>query len=262
MASWAVGVTTVAERRKTLLPQTLASLRAAGWTDGLRLFVDGDDDGKSWREEFGLDVTCRGGAPVRVAANWLASAVELWYRDPHASHFLLVQDDVLLMRDLRSYLESCSLPEMAYFNLFTYRENEHVIHGKKIGWYESAELQDGAIYHGRMQQSGKGALALVFPHAAFRALLGCSHMTQRAQGANGWRSIDGGIVESMNQLGFREFVHAPTLSKHIGIESTIILPKKDADGVEFFERKPRCQNCLTWMGSNFSAMQFLEARNL
>lgn len=52
---WSYGVTTVTERRDTLLPQTLASLKAAGW-DNPRLFVDGVNGGF---DHFGLPVTYR-----------------------------------------------------------------------------------------------------------------------------------------------------------------------------------------------------------
>ena len=74
--NWAYCVMTVPMRRRTTLPGTLASLREAGFPRP-HLFVDGDCDGKSWRDELGLDVTCRYPA-VRIHGNWWLSIMEMF----------------------------------------------------------------------------------------------------------------------------------------------------------------------------------------
>lgn len=217
---WAYAVTTIPLRRRDLLPRTLASLAAAGF-DRPHLFVDGDRDGKSWSAEFGCPVTCRDAPNVRTAGHWVLSLYELYCRDPAADRYLVSQDDAAFVRDLRTYLDRCPYPERSWLNLYTTRENLYVGNGV-AGWHEAAELKDGVVYHGRRQQCGRGAVALVFDRPAVVALLGSPHLAARPQDCDwGHRRIDGGVSQAMNQMGFREFVHQPSLVQHTGAVSSI-----------------------------------------
>lgn len=201
MVVWAAAVTTVPERRATLLPRTLASLRAAGFT-GLRLFVDGCDDGRSWAQEFGLPVTCRGKPRVRTAGAWVASIAELYFRNPWACRFAIFQDDCISSKNLRLYLERTKYPQRGYQNLYSFPSNQSL--SKGVGWYLSNQL-------------GRGAVGLVFDREALLALLGDSHLFMRGQDAHrGHKKIDGGIVESMKRVGFSEYCHDPSPLQHTG----------------------------------------------
>ena len=203
---WAYGITTVPERRATYLPRTLASLKAAGFGEP-RLFVDGDDDAKSWKSEFGLEVSCRY-PRVKAHANWVLSLNELYLRDREHTHFLLFQDDVLTCRNLRRYLERCQLPERAYFNLYT-MGGKWQERSEKRGWYPS-------------NQKGRGALAVLLTRAGVMELLSARHMVDRFQNAQrGDVNVDGGISDSFRKAGWTEYVHNPSLVQHIGDESAI-----------------------------------------
>lgn len=204
---WTYGVTTVPGRRRDLLPRTLASLRAAGF-DHPRLFVDGDLDAISWQQEFGLEVTARW-PRIRGYGNWILALGELFLRDIRAQRYALFQDDIVAVRNLRSYLERApSWPAKGYGNLCTYPVNQELAQGRK-GWYPSNQL-------------GKGAQALVFDRDAVIALLTHQHMITRALDAHrGWKSIDGGVVTAMKKAGYREYVHAPSLVYHTGTISML-----------------------------------------
>lgn len=203
---WAYGVTTIPARRGNLLPATLASLRRAGF-DAPRLFVDGSKDAPSWESEFGLEVTVRFPA-IRTFGNWVLSLGELFIREPMAQRYAIFQDDIVVAKDLRAYLDSAPFPEKVYLNLYTVPENEALAAGRK-GWYES-------------NQKGKGALGLVFDRAGVITLLTHLHMIERPMHARkGWRNVDGGIVTAMRKAGYKELVHAPSLVQHAGTVSTI-----------------------------------------
>lgn len=85
---WAVAVTT-APRPVATLPRTLDSLRRAGWSD-LRVFHDSTGAG-AWR-------------------NWIEALASLVRDQPAADAFAMVQDDVVLCRELKTYLQETLWP--------------------------------------------------------------------------------------------------------------------------------------------------------
>ena len=228
---WAYGVTTVPERRRTCLPRTLASLRAAGF-DSPRLFVDNERDAESWRQEFKLEVTAHW-PRMRAAPSWVACAWELFLRNPSAERFAIFQDDILACRNIRQYLEECPLPaEKCFLNLYTHGPEMQQLppSPRHRGWYLANQL-------------GKGALGLVFDRSAFMALLTAQHIVKR-QGdvstgrwkpdpdgrspCNYEKGIDGGIVDALGQQQFTEWIHWPSLLQHAddGVSTIHNLPKK------------------------------------
>lgn len=209
--TWAYGVTTVPQRRVSLLPRTLDSLRKAGF-DCPRIFVDGCDD-RSLYSQFNKEITLRYPS-VRAYGNWFLALLELYLRNPAADRFAIFQDDFVTYRNLRTYLDSCSYPgelntkPKGYWNLYTFPENQALSQGRS-GWYSS-------------DQMGKGGLALIFNREAVTVLLQQQHMIFRVQDPNrGWKSLDGGVVTAMKNEGWTEYVHNPSLVQHTGLTSTI-----------------------------------------
>lgn len=203
---WAYGVTTCKQRKTNLLPRTIASLKNGGFPEP-HLFVDGEDDPASWEIKFGLPVTIRNPA-VRTAGNWALSAIELYLRQPDAELYAIFQDDLVCVRNLRAYLERAVRPTRGYMNLYTFPQNEDLAAGRN-GFYES-------------NQRGRGAVALVFSREALLTLFQSQHFVERPQDQDrGHRSIDGGIVASMEKAGWKEFVHYPSLVQHTGLESSM-----------------------------------------
>ena len=205
---WSYGVTTVPARRRDLLPRTLASLATAGF-DRPRVFVDGDQDAAAWAAEFGLDVTARGPEPVMAFASWILALWELYVRDPLADRYALFQDDLVTAPGLLAYLSRMPFPERGYLNLYTFPVNEELRPPGHTGFYPS-------------NQRGKGAVGLVFDRPGTLALLGSRHIVERPLDAHSrGKSIDGAVVTAMSELGWREFVHYPSLVQHTGISSTM-----------------------------------------
>lgn len=209
MAEWACGVTTVPERRGTLLPRTLGSLQRAGFP-APRLFVDGEEHrnyvgytqhptGDENRGHVRSDLVTIHNPLVRVAVNWTLGLWELYGRQPRADFFAMFQDDVLVCRDAREYVERQKLWERGrvYLNLATLDvpscprddpASNHRLSREHTGpgWFKS-------------NQKGWGALGLVFSNEGVRDLLSSRLMVGRAfdDAGRGWRGIDGGISEAL-----------------------------------------------------------------
>lgn len=213
---WQYGVTTVQQRRKDLLPRTLASLKAGGFPTP-HLFVDGSRTVSDWESEFGLPVTARW-PQKRTYANWMLSLWELYFMNPDADRYAMFQDDFVTYANLRTYLESVPYPGngKGYCNLYTMPSNQGIcprafVQGRGnvgeqlIGWYQS-------------NQMGLGAVALIFNNEAVVNLLSCAHMVKRVKSKDrGWRLTDGAVVEALSyQQGWKEYVHNPSLVQHTG----------------------------------------------
>lgn len=194
-------------RRNTLLPKTLFSLRQAGFESPI-LFVDGDYDPLSWRGQFNLEVSVRT-TNIRTFGNWMLGMLELYIREPNADRYAMFQDDFVTYKNLRQYLEYCKYPDNGYWNLYTFPQNQELAPARE-GWYES-------------NQRGRGAVALVFDRKTLLLVLGSDHMLNRPQNASrGWKAVDGGIVTAMTKIGYKEYVHNPSLVQHTGEISTML----------------------------------------
>lgn len=218
---WEYGITTVDTRQTTTLPITVESLAKAGF-DKPRLFVDGSNALASYAVQFRLPVTVRGNDNIRTFGNWYLAAVELYMRNPNADRYSLFQDDIIGCKGLREYLEHTSYPNgkdarpKGYLNLITYPQNEGLskVNGplpgpEESGWYPS-------------NQMGKGAQGLVFDNASMVTLLTSDYMVNRVKDVRrGHQGLDGGIVTAMKRMGYIEYVHTPSLIRHIGEETSM-----------------------------------------
>lgn len=182
---WSYGVTTVLERRDHELQNTLVSLAAAGFPCP-RVFVDDPRLG--------------------CASRWALSLYELYLREPQAELYAMFQDDILVCRNVRQYVERTA-PKDGYINLYTDRSNETVL--DRPGWQPSL-------------QRGRGALALVFPKDTMVDLLQAKHLVMKPQAASRPNTnVDGAVIESMLAANRKEYVHMPSLVQHMGQRSTL-----------------------------------------
>lgn len=213
---WGYGVTTVKERCGDLLPKTLKSLKAGGF-DQPRIFLDDPND-----FSLGLDLEVTYRTPrIRTFGNWSLGLWELFIRNPAADRYAMFQDDFVTCKNLRQYLERIPYPEKGYLNLYTFPSNQELAQGR-IGFYEARELDSGNVFHGKKQQTGRGAVALVFSKDAVIALFSELHfITKPVEAAEPWRRVDGCVVNAMNKAGYREFVHNPSLVQHTGKDSSM-----------------------------------------
>lgn len=235
--NWAVGVTTVPSRRNDLLPTALNSLCDAGFSD-VHLFVDGCDD-PSLYSQFGRLVSLRPTPALGIVGNWMLAMWELYVRNPKANRFVLFQDDILAVGNLREFLEKSPYPKKrAFLNLYLNRQNKAIVKTQK-GWHPSNQLC-------------QGALGLVFDRDALHAILSSNHMVAKplTTPPRDRKNVDGGISTSMKNAGFIEYVHNPSLLQHIGRISTVGNTERDGKT----SRYPP----IDWFpGENFDAMEFL-----
>lgn len=195
--NWSYGVTTSPTRAEDLLPATLASLAKSGF-DKPHLFVDGDKEVPSE-----LPITLRLPA-IRTAGNWLLALLELYIRSPHADRFALFQDDILCCANLRAYLERSLYPEKGYQNLCLYPKNERSAKKGEDGWSLAA-------------QRGKGGQGLVFNRESLIAILQHDKFYTRFKDRKrGHKNVDGSVCDALEQMGFQEWVHHPSLIDHTG----------------------------------------------
>lgn len=217
---WCVGVTTVPERNGTLLLGTLRSLEMGGFPKP-HLFVDGDLDYRRVHETYDINcyhVTVRN-RRIRTYGNWILALWEMLVRNPDCDRFAIFQDDMICVRNLRPYLDTCQFPDGSdeaktiyrapgYWNLLSFPGNEARAAGRN-GWYES-------------NQRGWGAVGLVFNREGVITLLSSRHTVERPLDATwGYRKIDGGIVTAFMKAGWMEYVHAPSLIQHVGLVSSM-----------------------------------------
>lgn len=253
--NWQCGVTTVEARRHDLLPRTLDSLVNAGFPLP-RLFVDGSEDVEGYRRQFPTLLTTFRVPAVRAFANWALGLGELYLRDPKADRYAMFQDDIVCCKNLREYLDKVLYPAKGYWNLFTFMDNDVLVKGQSKGFMESAWSQPNSKNRS-IHQMGRGALALVFDREAVVTLLTHWHMVRRAYGPYAWYRIDGGVVEAMNQAGFKEHIHNPSLVQHTGTVSSL---HRDVRKRRNVSKKWRLQAC-TFPGENFDAMELLCEEN-
>ena len=227
---WSYGVTTVPLRIEGLLPRTLKSLAGAGF-DEPQLFVDGAKNTAQY-ERFGLSIACHF-PTIRIFGNWVLALWELYVRSPSADRYAIFQDDFVTYKNLRQYLDQCAYPDQGYWNLYTFPQNQILAPTDgSTGWYLS-------------NQCGKGAVALVFSHEAVTTLLVQPYMVARPQDCKrGWCAVDGGIISAFKKVGWKEYVHNPSLVQHTGIVSSM-------------RNKPH-QLAESFRGEDFDAMELIK----
>lgn len=228
---WAYGVTTVPDRFSTTLPGTISSLRDAGFPTPT-LFID-SCVGALPECAVDLPVVWRG-SNIGAFGNWALAAWELLLRNPEADRFLICQDDFVMIKNLREYLEVCDMPKQSYWNLYTYASN----HRNKKGWQFS-------------NHRGWGAVCLCFSNKGLRELLRNPCFVNWPNGETGHkRGIDKCIIDSYISIGYREFVHNPSLVRHTGQVSSI-------------GSKPWVTQSVPagWQGDDFDARQLIGITN-
>jgi hypothetical protein len=262
---WVCGVTTVQRRRRDLLPRTLTCLCAAGFPPP-RLFLDGADHAAamSYESEFRLPVTSHFPA-LRTYGNWLMALAELYLREPVADRYAVFQDDVLVLPDLRHYLDRTPYLPRTYWNLYTFPENQALCPMLPTQGPNSTVLGYEHVGFYPSNQRGKGAIGLVFDHRTVLTLLTSQEpkriapSSQEVTGAantylierpldahRGYRAVDGAVVEALKKAGWTEMVHNPSLTQHIGDVSVMGSPKQ-----------PRAKS---FPGEDYSALGLLQYR--
>ena len=215
-----------------LLNRTLTSMVLGGFVKPW-LFVDQaqellDYEGKYPTVEDQISGVTLRVPGVRTAGHWVLSMWELWIREPAADRYAIFQDDHVMCINTKHYIERSTYPKDGYLNLYTFPGNET---GK--GWYPT------------VNQLGWSATGLVFNRDAVQALFSHNYlMTRFTNSKRGHKSIDGGVVDAMRRVGYKEYVHSPSLLQHTGDVSSMgnkkqpvsqTFPGEDFDALELLK---------------------------
>jgi len=162
---------------------------------------------------------------------------ELYLRDPLATYYAMFQDDFICYQNLRQYLEKCEYPNKGYWNLYTFPINVRPF----SRWYLS-------------DQSGKGAVALVFNKQALMTFLGSSYPAGRVQTNEHARhkNIDWVVLETMRLAGSFEYVHNPSLVQHLPS-----MPQNIGTMPSTVGNKDHPESPVFW-GEDFDALELLK----
>lgn len=257
---WQIGLTTVPQRQ-SLLGRTLLSIDDGGFPRP-RLFVDGADHtaAEAYRVVYGLEVTARNPG-VGAFGNWWLALHELYLRDPHADRYAILQDDLVVVRNLRAYLEAWYPPEGGYLNPFLSQGNEAAHAGGPSGWVRGFVPHHPVVAEQGRWQKGVGALLLVFDNASVQKMLTYPDWVKKVKDADHRHAkarIDGAVVTCFNQLGLWEWTHNPSLVLHTGHESTLDKRHPEIAAREPFVPKVWRANATTFPGEGFDAASLLK----
>lgn len=233
---WAYGVTTVPSRLETTFGLTAESLGKAGFPEPW-VFLDGAVGSPLG----GYERLVYRDPAILPVGNWILALWELLLRNTRANRFAIFQDDILLCRNVRQYLEQCEYQEKSYYNLCTYPQNDDVRPTPEYkGWYKS-------------NQRARGAQALMFDRQAVFDLLTHRNLVRQVnRGGNWFKGIDGMISRCLLEdaaMSYTELVHSPSLVDHMVSEPSSIKAISTTHG-----KQPAIQS---FAGVDFDAMELL-----
>lgn len=201
---WAVGMTT-APRAEPTLERCLQSVIQSGW-DEIHVFAE---PGSVVPELPGVSVTRRG-ARMGVIGNWFLGLSELVQNEPEADAFFMFQDDVLLPRNARLFLEQKLWPADR-IGLVSIYCPEAYVNGKP--GFQRVEIQRRLL----------GALTVILPRAAAHWLVtqGIAEVSRTQRLASDDRGLDVLLGRLLKQQELDAFYFNPSLAMHIGTCSTL-----------------------------------------
>jgi hypothetical protein len=147
--------------------------------------------------------------------HWHRTLLDMYSADPWSEYYAVFQDDIRCVKGLKDYILFSQIPQNSYINLLTFMENEEIIHDRQPGWMEAYRGKSG-------YQRGRGAIALVFRHHVVEMLLSSRRfITRRHDAQLGNVALDGAVLGALAECSVSEFIHNPSLTQHVGIESSM-----------------------------------------
>ena len=189
--TWGVGLTT-APRKNSTLEITLKSVHEAGW-ENPDIFNDKDKVG-SWK-------------------TWLDSLRILVEKYPKANAYLMLQDDIILCKNVRSYLERTLWPDSqdriavcSFYTSAIYFQSTPGWHPLKLGKETPFNL------HGELLCG----VTLLFPNIIAKKILA------ENQANPGEKSLDVRIGHWAKSQGLTPWMHSPSLAQHIALTNSAL----------------------------------------
>lgn len=209
---WAVGITT-APRGQWTLPRAIGSLCTSGF-DRMTIFAEPGSPIPGLPAE--IDVVER---PKRLGIhhNYVESLRDLLQAHPQADTLAIFQDDVIVCRHLREFLDADLWPAWNCGVVSAYSPNFH-----------GYEKSHSGGCHRVSQAHLIGACAMVFPRHAAEMIVKhplAESWRGRAKGRANSRedrkAVDAFIGHVVRQIGLRSYFYSPSLVQHVARVSTV-----------------------------------------
>jgi len=202
---WAVGMT-VAPRTNPCYEYSLHTIKQAGWDSGL-IF---SEPGHTVRPDPNWPTVYRQ-AKLGIFPNFYLGLLELFLRNIDADAFMMVQDDMLFPKGLRSYLESFLWPS----------DDPHLVHLFAVDSvdddHNKNEWRSTTMFNG-------GPNVLIFSHEMMQKVVSQVDIMIRfyAHSKHVRKSSfdDLGIFYWMAEKGYKVYYPRPALVDHIGLHSS------------------------------------------
>lgn len=237
---WAVGVVT-APRAESCIEKTLPSLRNGGWDDFVVYAEPGSvvpHDKVVMRPEVYGDW-----------ANWYCGLSELVQTHPQADYVLMLEDDVVMCKNVRQYLD-VSIPKLDDFAALSFYTP---------AFYNkfSTESMFNKEYEGSRTL---GTLTVIMKMATALDFIGDPEISKRrflskdsTMAAQDWSNTAKDIFLGLwaKRKGLPIYYHSPSLAQHIGQKTTLLVTYALYDG-------DLQRYALTFMGEQYDALKLLE----
>lgn len=243
----AVAVRCVSRNPETIW-DTSESLQHAGFFD-LCFFVDGRFSKLSKLEQFGLVVHRK--RAIGAWPNFYLPLAELVMRNPEATHYMVIEDDVLFCRDVFHYLEQSKV-DLNVASLFSSARVENSIRDKRIGFHV---LNPGwGVSSGNQAIVFSNEYAHKFLMSEFVVRYRKSppqDLDRKHYRLDGLHHTDCVVGRFAKEAGCGIQYHYPSLCQHIGEESFMYPGFKGKEDSRF---------SINFPGDQFSALEFLDNR--
>jgi hypothetical protein len=195
-SSWAVGLTTTRRTRSTI-KYTLNNLANNGFQP--TIFAEPNSYIPEDYKHYNI---VQRETKYGAFKNWYEGIKELRRSNPNASFYAMFQDDLILCKNVKDYIENTVWPEGA--GVLSGYTPVHYKGERGWNWVNKGEHLWGAV-------------ALFFKGDAIDSII--EHPTIKDW--DGHRNIDSRLGLWAQETGFKTFYHTPSLSQHIGDESTV-----------------------------------------
>ena len=238
---WTVGVITTPRDKGYYLDRTLSSIRQAGLPEPV-IFAEPESPIPT---EFLGDVVFRR-KQYGDWTNWAAGLYELFLSEPETDYFLMVEDDCVFCKNLIPYLEYAVplLPEFAYISLYT---GEKYHYPKIRGFHNQAQGWDT-----------RSTVCILLEAKRVESFLGNVSVMRHRKESIGTQhdntSKDCVIGKWAETLNLPIYFHSPSLTEHIGWDSTLLWSvNKGYTDTDY----PRSKD---FVGEDFDASQWVKEK--
>ena len=202
---WSVGITTC-QREHNTVSQLLHSLHDNGWND-ITVYAEPNAEVSSYR-------VVRRDKNYGCWTNWICGLYDMYAMDIEADAYVMFEDDVLLCRNLRPYLERL-VPALANFGALSLYTPSH----------QAKKTQGLFCIHDEGYRGGFiwGTQAIVFSSASLPRFLASKNVMEHRRTQTGAtnKNRDSAIGMWAKQNGERVFYHTPSLVQHLRGPSSV-----------------------------------------